>query len=239
MAGPAGRAWRKAEWLCEEAVQADGAAERITAARSWLSPDGTLQTREEAQPQLREASAQLPGPQWSKGRRLLREEWTLRPWDRMHEPRAAVVSVPLWRESLTRWWYFSDAMRQAQGEDGHRFTHLVAMEQVLCQRLCAQGQAAYVGVDTLWRPAVRASRAGEGGSSVVRMHQGRHRHVSQGMLDLKRLYWNCRVFRDGKRKGRCPYDLLGLKVPIADEWQLLQMNPEELAQKPLTQDVRA
>jgi hypothetical protein len=59
------------------------------------------------------------------------------------------------------------------------------------------------------------------------------------MLDLKRLYWHCRVFRDGKRKGRCPYDLLGLKVPISDWWQLLQMNPEELEQKLLTQDVRA
>jgi hypothetical protein len=96
-----------------------------------------------------------------------------------------------------------------------------------------------VGVDTLLRQAVRASSAVEGVNSVVRMHQGRHRHVSQGMLDLKRLYWNCRVFRDGKRKGRCPYDLLGLKVPISDWWQLLQMNPEELEQKLLTQDVRA
>ena len=66
-------------------------------------------------------------------------------------------------------------------------------------------------VDELLRQAVRASSAVEGVNSVVRMHQGRHRHVSQGMLDLKRLYWNCRVFREGKRKGRSPYDLLGLK----------------------------
>ncbi len=113
------------------------------------------------------------------------------------------------------------------------------MEQVLCQRLCVQWQSAYVGVDTLLRQAVRASSAVEGVNSVVRMHQGRHRHVSQGMLDLKRLYWNCRVFRDGKRKRHCPYDLLGLKVPISGWWQLLQMNPEELEQKLLTQDVRA
>src|SRR5262249_55329731 len=63
------------------------------------------------------------------------------------------------------------------------------------------------------------------------MHQGRHRHVSQGLLDLKRLYWNCRVFREGKRKGKSPYDLLGLHLPISDWWQLLQMAPEELEQK--------
>ncbi|MBI3293590.1 MAG: hypothetical protein HYZ71_02540 [Deltaproteobacteria bacterium] len=71
------------------------------------------------------------------------------------------------------------------------------------------------------------------------MHQGRHRHVSQGMLNLKRLYWNCRVFRDGKRKGRCPYDLLRLKLPNSNWWQLLQMEPEELEQNLLTQELAA
>jgi hypothetical protein len=59
--------------------------------------------------------------------------------------------------------------------------------------------------------------------------------VSQGLLDLKRLYWNCRVFRDGKRKGKSPDDLLGLKLPSSDWLQLLQMDPEELEQKLLTQ----
>ena len=43
--------------------------------------------------------------------------------------------------------------------------------------------------------------------------------------------WNCRVFREGKRKGRSPYDLLGWKLPTSDWWQLLQMDPEELGQK--------
>ena len=55
------------------------------------------------------------------------------------------------------------------------------------------------------------------------MHQGRHRHVSQGMLDLKRLSWNCQVFREGKRKRRSPYELLGLQLPTSDWWELLQM----------------
>ena len=59
-------------------------------------------------------------------------------------------------------------------------------------------------------------------NSVLRMHQSRHRTLTQGMLDLKRLYWNCRVFRGGKRKGRCPYEHLGLKLPSYDFWNLLQ-----------------
>ena len=108
-------------------------------------------------------------------------------------------------------------------------------EQVLCERLCPQWQSAYRWVDELLRHAVRASSAVECVNSVVRMHQGRHRHVSQGLLDLKRLYWNCRVFREGKRKGKSPYELLGLHLPSSNWWQLLQMPPEELAQKLLTQ----
>ena len=36
-------------------------------------------------------------------------------------------------------------------------------------------------------------------------------------------------------RGKSPYDLLGLHVPSSDWWQLLQMPPEELEQKLLTQ----
>jgi hypothetical protein len=70
--------------------------------------------------------------------------------------------------------------------------------------------------------AVRASSAVEGMNSVLRMHQWRHRTLTQGMLDRKRLYWNTRVFRGGQRKGRCPYEHLGLKLSRSDFWGLLQ-----------------
>ena len=115
------------------------------------------------------------------------------------------------------------------------WSQLVAMACVRCGRLCPDWKADYVKVDALLSQAVRASSAVEGVNSVVRMHQGRHRHVSQGMLDLKRLYWNCRAFEGGKRKGRSPYELLGLKLPTSDWWQLLQVDPQELEQKLLTQ----
>ena len=138
-------------------------------------------------------------------------------------------------KSLTRLWYVNDQMRQAPGDACMRLRHLVVIEQVLCERWCPQWQSAYRCVDELLRHAVRASSAVECVNSVVRMHQGRHRYVSQGLLDLKRLYWNCRVFREGKRKGKSPYDLLGLHLPSSDWWQLLQMAPEELEQRLLTQ----
>ena len=60
-----------------------------------------------------------------------------------------------------------------------------------------------------------------------RMHEGRHRKMTQGLLDLKRLYWNLHQFRAGHRK-QTPYGLLGLKLPALSFWELLRMTPEEL-----------
>jgi hypothetical protein len=59
-------------------------------------------------------------------------------------------------------------------------------------------------------------------NSVLRMHQARHRTLNQSLLDLKRLYWNTRCFRRGDRRGKCPYQLLGLDLPSYDFWSLLQ-----------------
>ena len=126
-------------------------------------------------------------------------------------------------------------MRQSEGEARVRLQEGRVLEQIRCGGLCADWREGYVKVDELLRQAVRASSAVEGVNSVVRMHQGRHRHVSQERLDLKRLYWNCRVFREGKRKKRSPYELLGLKLPTSDWWQLLQRDPQEVEQKLSTQ----
>jgi hypothetical protein len=233
------RAWRKAERLFDEAVRADSAVTQITAALAWCAPDGTLWTRVRAQEHLRQASASLPGPQWDKVRRVLRDERTLCHLDRLHEQLTATVPDPVLREALTRLWSLSEARRQAEDDARVRLHHVVVMQQVVCQRLCAQWEPAYERVTAILQGAMRASSAVECVNSVMRMHQGRHRHVSQGMLDLKRVYWNCRTFHEGKRKGHCPYALLGLTLPTYDWWQLLQMNPDELKQQLSTQNVRA
>jgi len=155
--------------------------------------------------------------------------------DRLHEQLRLAVPEPMLRDALVHLWYLLKALKQAEGDDRVYWSQWVAMARLLCARLCPDWKVGYVKVDELLRQAVRASSAVEGVNSVVRMHQGRHRHVSQEMLDLKRLYWNCRVFREGKRKGRSPYELLGLKLPTSDWWQLLQMDPQELEQKLSTQ----
>ncbi len=50
-----------------------------------------------------------------------------------------------------------------------------------------------------------------------------HCTLTQGLLDVKRLHWNTRVFRGGKRKGRCPYEHLGLMQSSYNFWSLLQV----------------
>ena len=75
---------------------------------------------------------------------------------------------------------------------------------VVCGRLGSDWRAGSMQVDERLRQAVRASRAVEGGNRVGRMPQGRHRHVRQEMLDLKRWYGNGRVCCEGKRQGRSP-----------------------------------
>src|SRR5205823_6840470 len=106
---------------------------------------------------------------------------------------------------------------------------LLAAGLVLSLSGAAGSQATALVRGTL-RGVWRASSLVECINSVARMQQGRHRKMTQGLLDLKRLYWNCRVFRTGHRRGRTPYQLLGLRLPATDWWELLQLPPEQLRQ---------
>ncbi len=55
--------------------------------------------------------------------------------------------------------------------------------------------------------------------------------MTQGLLDLKRRYWNLRRFRTGRRKDQTPYGLLGLKLPELSFWELLKVTSEEFREK--------
>jgi hypothetical protein len=91
------------------------------------------------------------------------------------------------------------------------------------------GEEAVQQVRDILRQAWRASSLVEGLNSVVRMQQGRHRRLTQGLLDIKRLYWNCRKFRTGRRRKTSPYERLGLALPPnLSWWGLLKLSPAEL-----------
>ena len=78
------------------------------------------------------------------------------------------------------------AMAQAPHHQRVRLAKLVMMEEVVCQRLCAQWEVAYARVDGILGRVVRASSAVEGLNSVLRMHQARHReHEAQDVLGAR------------------------------------------------------
>ena len=115
--------------------------------------------------------------------------------------------------------------------DAARLNSLIAVQETICHKLCADWRPRYERVAHVLRTTVRASSAVECMNSVIRMHQARHRTLTQPMLDLKRLYWNMRTFREGKRKSASPYELLGLKLPSLDFWTVLNADPATLAQQ--------
>lgn len=220
-------AWHPAEQRCDAAVHAEAAAARIKRALALLRPDGCLSDRQWAQAHRRAARAALDGQEGGKGRRLRSDQRTLHSLDWAQEQLAPTGAALLWRAACPRVWSWREAMIHTDGPKRAGLAQVVVVEQVVCQRLCPEWQSAYAQVDAMLNRVVRASSAVEWVKSVVRMHQARHRHVSQGMLDLTRLYWHGRTLRHGKRRGVCPYELLGLKLPPSDWWTLLQMDPKE------------
>ncbi len=142
VSGVAGRAWRKAERLFAQAGNAQEAVQQLAAALAWCDAQGRLSCRHTAQAQLDEASQQLPGDWWSKGKRLLSDARTLRHVDRLREHLTSAVSEPVLRDAFTRLWYVNDPMQQAQGNLCMRLRQLVVIEHVLCERWCPQWQRA-------------------------------------------------------------------------------------------------
>jgi hypothetical protein len=63
------------------------------------------------------------------------------------------------------------------------------------------------------------------------MHQRRQKRLTQGLLDLQRLYWNVHEFRAGKRKGSNPYGRLGLVLPENNWWAFLKVEAAKLEEQ--------
>ena len=98
-------------------------------------------------------------------------------------------------------------------------------------KACPDWHAEAERVRVVLRGVWHASSLVECVNSVARMQQARHRKMTQGLLDLKRLYWNLRRFRIGRRKDQTPYGLVGLKVPDLSFWEFLKLTPAELREK--------
>jgi len=237
----AGRAWRKAEKVFRSYERQEAAWRRLEMAFELYRPDGQLNDRAWAQAQIVAAVQELPGPVWSKVRNLVLDPRSLNFLDRMHrrlqlaEPRAEV------RAALVEWWRLRHARPRGRGPIGTGTVRVVKplLQAVLCQGLATDWREAYRRVALVLGRTVRASSVVECMNSVVRMHQARHRTLSQPLLDLKRLYWNCRSFVSGKRRGACPYQHLGITLPTYDWWQLLHRDSVESTQEVSSQKIAA
>lgn len=218
-------AWKQAEAAFAEYERSQSGWEMAHGALSVFDGEGQLNDRARAEQQIAGALLLLSGREWSKVRNFLQTRESLTFLDRLHRQLCeAVPEDPLRAELVRLWWLRRQRPRAnttgGTGGVGH-VAHLV--QALVCQKMDANWQELYGVVARMFRLTVRASSAVECMNSVLRMHQSRHRTVSQGLLDLKRLYWNCREFREGKRRRQRPYELLGLRLPSYRFWDLLGM----------------
>jgi hypothetical protein len=224
-ASVASRLWKQAEAAFAEYERSEAGWKIAHDALAVFGPEGRLNDRAWASQQIALALPLLSGPEWSKVRGLLQAEGALTFLDRLHRQLGEVVADEALQAELVWLWWLRRRRPRANvtgsvAGAGH-VAHLV--QEVLCRKMDPNWRESYGAVSRVLRGTVRASSAVECMNSVLRMHQSRHRTVSQGLLDLKRLYWNCREFREGKRRRHCPYELLGLKLPSYRFWDLLGM----------------
>jgi hypothetical protein len=223
-------AWGRAIAAFEQAERLESAWGRAAAALELFGADGQLNDRLRAAAEIAAALKDLTGPEWSKVRNFLTDSRSLAFLDRMHRRLEAAEPRPDWREAMAwRWW-----LRHGRVGPSDPITE-VLRGAARGRVLDAEERASYRRVAAVLGDTVRASSAVECMNSVLRMQQARHRRMTQPMLDLKRLYWNCRPFRSGPRKDACPYRALGLELPTYDFWKLLHADPARLTQQLSTQ----
>ena len=223
-------AWARAVASFERAERLESAWDRARTALDQFDPGGRLNDRARAESEITAALADLAGPDWAKVRNFLSDRRSLTFLDRLHRRLEAAEPRRDRREAMAwRWW-----LRHRRPRPSAPLIELIRAAGRQCV-LSAEEESSYDRIAAILEGTVRASSAVECMNSVLRMQQSRHRRMTQPMLDLKRLYWNCRPFRSGPRKDACPYQALGLDLPTYDFWELLHTDPAQLTQESSTQ----
>ena len=219
-AGAARSAWVKVSKSMDRYDTARTAWQRAKAALEVFRPDGRLNDRAWAEARVREALPALGGKAWTTLRHLLQSPKAFTFLDQLHAKLDQVPIDPALCEALVR---LVRLRRRAQkGNDEGHHAKMILLQEVVCWKLTPDWQRWYGEIAETLRTTVRASSVVECVNSVLRMHQSRHRNLGQGLLDLKRLYWNTRPFRTGPRRRRCPYQWLGLHLPNYDFMALIR-----------------
>lgn len=207
---------------------------QVKAALQPFTSEGELNTRTRAEATLAAVLPQLPDAEFAAVKRQLQRPEVLTYLDEIQrklallEVAVSVQQAALDQEGLRR----RPEALQANTVPAAARRGLLLVGSVVLAQAGEVGQRAQEAVRGILRSSWRASSLVECVNSVLRMQQARHRKLSQGLLNLKRLYWNCHVFRTGRRRGKTPYQLLGVPWPEGVRWwDLFKWSPEQLRAK--------
>jgi hypothetical protein len=223
--------WIEAERVMDEVQATEHAWQKTQEALRLFTSQGELNSRTQAEAVLAETLPQLPDPDFGKAKRLLTQPQTLTYLDEVHRKLEALPGPLELKQAAVR----AEGLRRqpellaGDSPSAGALRALLLMCSVILAKAGEEGAKMTKAVRSIFRNTWRASSLVEGVNSVLRMHQSRHRKLTQGLLDLKRLYWNCHEFRTGRRRGTSPYQRLGLKLPQGlDWWALTKLTPEQL-----------
>jgi hypothetical protein len=229
-ASAASSCWRKAEQAMDRWIACERVWQRLREGLKLFTPTGELNSRARVEALIAEILPQLEGKEWARVQRWLKRRSICTFLDRVEKQLAELPIEPEVRQTLVEAEGISRRSDLTAGESRQAAAQrgVVLMAEVLVGILGQAGALAQEKVRGVLRHTWRASSLVEGLNSVLRMQQARHRKLSQEMLDLKRLYWNCRTLRTGRRRKQTPYQRLGLKLPELRWWELLKLSPEQL-----------
>jgi hypothetical protein len=222
--------WRQAEQAMDRWSACERLWQRLREGLNLFLPTGELNSRARVEALIGEILPQLEDKRWAKVRRWLKRREICTFLDRVHQQldelpiEAEVRQTVVEAEGISR----RPELTEGEGSPAAAQRGVVLVAGVLLGLLGTAGKQARDMVRGVLRNTWRASSLVEGLNSVLRMQQARHRKLSQEMLDLKRLYWNCRPLRTGRRRKQMPYQRLGLKLPNLRWWELLKLSPEHL-----------
>jgi hypothetical protein len=228
------RAWEKAQKAMDTWIELERSWDKTKQALPLITPEGELNTRAHAEQVLAETLPELPDADFAKAKRALQQPEMLSYLDQVQKkiaelPYAEEVKQAAVRQECLR---RSPELLKGAGPSAAALRGVMLVCAVVLSKSGAVGEGAVAGVREIFRRAYRASSLVECINSVLRMQQSRHRKMTQGMLDLKRLYWNSHTFRTGRRRQTTPYQRLGVPWPEGMSWwDVLKLTPEQLRDK--------
>jgi hypothetical protein len=228
------RAWLHAEQAMDRWIRLDHVWQQTKEALPLFTPAAELNTRAQAEAVLAETLPQLPDSGFAKAKRALQKPEMLNYLDRVEQQiealpfPAAVKQAAVRQEGLRR----RPELLRGEEPRAAALRGMLLVCAVVLNQAGDAGAQAVAAVREICRRAQRASSLVECVNSVLRMQQSRHRKMTQGLLDLKRLYWNCHTFRTGRRRHTTPYQRLGVPWPEGIGWSdVLKLTPEQLRDK--------